>query len=90
MCGIHLPGTTAFHPAANGLVERMHRTLKAAIMCRAQERWTQVLPLALLGIRTAFKEYLQASVAKLVYGEPMRIPGERLAVSPTTAANSSN
>jgi len=26
MCGIHLSRTTAFHPAANGLVERMHRT----------------------------------------------------------------
>ena len=37
ICGIHLSRTTAFHPAANGLVERMHRSLKAAIMCRAQE-----------------------------------------------------
>jgi cleavage and polyadenylation specificity factor subunit 1 len=33
VCGIHLSRTTAFHPAANGLVERMHRTLKAALMC---------------------------------------------------------
>jgi hypothetical protein len=78
MCGIHLSRTTAFHPAANGLVERMHRSLKAA-----EERWTEALPLALLGIRTAFKENLQASVAELVYGEPLRIPGEILAVSPT-------
>jgi hypothetical protein len=36
----------------------------------------------LLGIRTSFKEDLQASVAELVYGEPLRIPGELLA--PTT------
>jgi hypothetical protein len=28
------------------------------------------------GFRTAFKEDLQASVAELVYGEPLRIPGE--------------
>jgi len=55
MCGIHLSRTTAFHRAANGLVERMHRSLKAAIMCRAEERWTEALPLALLGMRTAFK-----------------------------------
>ena len=81
MCGIHLSRTTAFHPAANGLVERMHRTLKAAIMCRAQERWTDALP---LGMRTAFKEGLQASVAELVYGELLRIPGKLLAASPTT------
>jgi hypothetical protein len=32
----------------------------------------------LLGIRTSFKEDLQASVAELVYGEPLRIPGELL------------
>ena len=84
MCGIHLSRTTAFHPAANGLVERMHRTLKAAIMCRGQERWTDALTLVLLGMRTAFKEDLQASVAELVYGEPLRIPGELLAASCTT------
>ncbi|GBN32387.1 Transposon Ty3-G Gag-Pol polyprotein [Araneus ventricosus] len=27
--------TTAFHPAANGIVERMHRQLKASIKCHA-------------------------------------------------------
>jgi hypothetical protein len=36
------------------------------------------LPLVLLGIRTACKEDLQASTAELVYGEPLRIPGELL------------
>jgi hypothetical protein len=38
----------------------------------------EVLPLVLLGICTAFREKLQASVAELVYGEPLRIPGELL------------
>jgi cleavage and polyadenylation specificity factor subunit 1 len=32
MCGIQLSWTTAHHPVANGLLERFHRTLKAAIM----------------------------------------------------------
>jgi hypothetical protein len=84
MCGIHISRTTAFHPAANGLVERTHLTLKAANWRRAKGRWTQALPLVFLGMRTAFKEDLQASVAELVYGEPLRIPGELLAASPTT------
>jgi len=61
----------------------MHRTLEAAIICRAQERWTEALPLV-LGMRTAFKEDLRASVAELVYGEPLRIPGKFMAASPTT------
>jgi hypothetical protein len=42
--------------------------LKAAIMCHADQHWTKALPLVLLGIRTAFKEDLLASVAEFVYG----------------------
>jgi cleavage and polyadenylation specificity factor subunit 1 len=81
MCGIQLSRTSAHHPAAKGLVERFHRTLKATIMCHADQHWTETLPLVLLGIRTAFTEDLQASVAKLVYGEPLRIPRELLTPS---------
>jgi cleavage and polyadenylation specificity factor subunit 1 len=78
LCGIQLSRTTPYHPAANGLVVRFHRTLKAAIMCHADQRWTDAVPIVLLGIRKAFKEDLQASVADLVYGEPLRVPGELL------------
>jgi hypothetical protein len=35
-------------------------------------------------MRTAIKEDMQACVAELVYGEPLHIPGELLAASPTT------
>jgi hypothetical protein len=56
------------HPATNCLVERLHRTLKAAIMCHADEQWTAVLPLVLLGLFTAYKD-LQTSAAELVYSE---------------------
>lgn len=70
--------TTAYHPAANGLVERFHRQLKAAIMCHADECWTETLPLILLGIRSAWKEDLSASTAELVYGEPLRLPSDLL------------
>jgi len=78
MCGIHLSRTTPHHPAAIGLVERLHCTLKAAIMCHADEWWTAALPLVLLGICTAYKEDLQSSAAELIYGEPLRVPGELL------------
>jgi cleavage and polyadenylation specificity factor subunit 1 len=81
LCDIRLSRTTAYHPAANGLVERFHRTLKVAIMCHADQHWTEALPLVLLGIRTAFKTDLHASVAELMYGEPLRIPGKLLAPS---------
>lgn len=68
--------TTAYHPAANGLVERMHRQMKAAIICHSTPQWTEVLPLVLLGLRSAWKEDLQTSAAELVYGEPLRLPGQ--------------
>lgn len=68
--------TTAYHPAANGLVERFHRQMKAAIMCHDTEDWVEVLPLVLLGIRTAWKDDLAASTAELVYGETIRLPGD--------------
>lgn len=78
LCGIRLRHTTAYHPAANGMVERFHRTLKAAIMAHGEQSWTDVLPVVLLGLRAVWKEDLQCSVAELVYGEPLRLPGEFL------------
>jgi len=45
--------TAAYHPQANGMVERFPRQLKAAIKCHASSRWTQMLPTVLLGIRAA-------------------------------------
>ena len=48
--GFHRLRTTAYHPTCNGMVERLHRTLKAAIRSRKQE-WLRSLPVVLLGIR---------------------------------------
>ncbi|XP_039429735.1 uncharacterized protein LOC120413094 [Culex pipiens pallens] len=68
--------TTAYHPQANGLVERFHRTLKAAIMAVDSAHWVDRLPIILLGLRSALREDLGCSVADLVYGQPLRLPGE--------------
>lgn len=76
MTGFKHRKTTAYHPACNGLVERFHRQLKAAIMCHADCNWVETLPLVLLGIRSSYKDDLQTSSAELVYGEPLRLPGE--------------
>ena len=69
--------TSAYHPAANGMVERFHRQLKASLAAHPRsERWTEALPFVLLGIRSAMKEDLQCTSAELVYGSPLRLPGE--------------
>ena len=75
--------TTAYHPSADGLIDR---TLKAALKAQPQpESWVESLPLILLGLRAAFKEDLQCSTAKLVYGASLRLPGEFFSTSSSTA-----
>jgi len=70
-----LTWNTAWHPASNGMIERLHCQLRTALMCHADEHWAKALLLVLLGIYSAWKEDLQASSAELVYGSPLRLPG---------------
>ncbi|BHF59229.1 hypothetical protein SprV_0100218600 [Sparganum proliferum] len=78
--------TTAYHPAANGMVERFHRQLKASLRAAADpENWTDHLPLVLLGNRSALKPDLDCSAAELVFGATVRLPGEMISPTPRVA-----
>ncbi|UYV80651.1 hypothetical protein LAZ67_19001240 [Cordylochernes scorpioides] len=71
--------TTAYNPAANGLVERLHRQIKAAIMASGNTiNWIDALPLVLLGIRTSYKEDLKCSAAEMVFGTTLNLPADLL------------
>ena len=48
LIGAHRTRTTAYHPSSNGMIERFHRSLKAAIRCHATTNWTDILPVVLL------------------------------------------
>ena len=77
MLGCKRLRTTAYHPQANGLIERFHRHLKAALKChKPTEHWTEALPWVLLGIRSTVKEDSKCTTAEMVYGSPLRVPGE--------------
>ncbi|GBO36685.1 hypothetical protein AVEN_102765-1, partial [Araneus ventricosus] len=76
ICGIKLQHTTAYHPTCNGKVERLHRTLKTALKAHNNLSWIDTLPTVLLGLRTAIQEDNNHSIAQIVYGESLRLPGE--------------
>ena len=68
--------TTAYHPQANGLVERFHRSFKAALQARlTTATWVDELPWVMLGLRTVPKEDMGTSVAEMLYGTPLTVPG---------------
>lgn len=77
LIGFHRIRTTAYNPKANGMVERFHRQLKAAIKARCNTiHWSFELPTVLMGIRSSIKEDLDCTPAELVYGQPIVVPGE--------------
>ena len=79
LLGIRSLRTTAYHPQANGMVERIHRVLKERIMARYPlADWMVHLPLVLLGVRSAVREDSGTSPTELLYGTPLRLPGQLL------------
>ena len=74
--GIMATTMTAYHPQANGLIERFHRTLKNALRCVATDSsWARCLSWVLLGLRSAPKDDTSTSAAEILYGTMLRIPG---------------
>ncbi|GBO33893.1 Transposon Ty3-I Gag-Pol polyprotein [Araneus ventricosus] len=53
MLGTQKIKTTPYHPISNGIVERFHRHLKSAIKAHENEKWSELIPIILLGILTA-------------------------------------
>ena len=75
--GITRNRTTNYYPQSNGMVERFHRQLKAAIVAHESPNpWTTTLLAVLLSIRSAVdKESLVKFAAEMIYGMKLRLPG---------------
>lgn len=71
-------------PQSNGIIERWHRTLKAAIRCQQTESWAEALPMILLGLRAVYKEDIESSPAEMVFGQTLRLPGEMIDAKSST------
>lgn len=77
LLGITHLKTTPYHPQANGLIERWHRTVKAALKCHGDsDNWVDTLPIVLLGLRSTVKEDLNATPAEMLFGSTLRLPGD--------------
>jgi hypothetical protein len=77
--GIQHQPTTAFHPQANGMVERGHRQLKGVLRARlAGPDWPLHLPWVLMGFRAAPTEDTGVSAAEIVFGAPLVLLGQIL------------
>ena len=77
LLGIIRTRTTAYHPCANGLIERLHRQLKAALKAHPHpSRWTELTPPILLSICCTIKADSGHSPAEFVYGTTLCLPGE--------------
>jgi len=75
--GIKCHFTTAFHPQANGLVERFHRTLKASLRARlSDESWVHEVPWVMLGFRSTARDDADFTPADVVFGAPLRLPAD--------------
>ena len=75
--GMWFHHTMAYHPQSNGPIECFHHHLKAVLRAHlSHPSWTKDLRWVILGIRTAPKNDLGCSSAKLVYGQLLTVSGD--------------
>ena len=84
--------TTIYHSAANGMVERFHRQLKAALKAYpTSTNWMEYLPFVLLGIRASIKGDIGHTPAELLYGTTLTLPGQMVVpISPNNVPDPTN
>ena len=75
--GIEVRHTTAYNPKANGMVERMHRDLKAALAATTIDSdWLATYRSILMSFRATYRASLKASPAQLLMATDFRLPNQ--------------
>ena len=76
--GIKHKTTTAYHPQCNGKIERIHRTLKVALMALPPEdqcEWSSFLPFIILTINNLVVDNNYFTPFQKTFGQSGRLPG---------------
>ncbi|BES92430.1 Angiomotin C terminal [Nesidiocoris tenuis] len=68
--------TVLAHPSLDAPLSVSTDASDATLKCFPTNKWTSVLPLTLLGLRSALKEDIGASPAEIVYGQTLRLPAD--------------
>ena len=74
---VHSQATTAYHPMANGLVERFNHTLQQGLRTLVNENqtdWDEHLDWFLFAYRTSVHPSTQCTPFELVFGQQARVP----------------
>ena len=79
MLGIQKANKIVYHPQADGLVERFHRTLidmlAKKVKCTGRD-WDDHLPYVLFSYRTSIQTSTRESPFYLLYGRDPQLPGD--------------
>ena len=74
--GINHKFTMAYHPQCNGIVERVHRTIRVAFRALDDSNsWADVLPLVILAINNQVCDDNSFTPYQMVFGQAARLPG---------------
>jgi hypothetical protein len=77
LLGIKKLKTTPYHPSANGIIERMHKTLKTMISHFVNDKyadWDEILPYCLLAYRNLPHTATKETPFYLMFGRDMELP----------------
>ena len=85
LLGIQEVNTTAYHPQADGVVERFHRTLTDELAKKVQctgRDWDDHLPYVLFSYRTSIQTSTWESPFYMLYGRDPGLPGDAVLSTP--------
>ena len=87
LLGIDKTRSTAFHPAGDGLIERVHRTLEDMLskyVEKNRRNWDEALPLILMAYRSSKQESTTMTPSMMMLGREIELPVDLLYPPPPT------